>query len=73
MDRHYDKSIQLYQRAQKVMPGGVCLHLRSLEKPVPLSFTSAKGSKMYDVDGNVYIDYVLGLGPLILGHSPICI
>lgn len=70
MDRHYDKSIQLYQRAQKVMPGGVSSHLRSLEKPVPLSFTSAKGSKMYDVDGNVYIDYVLGLGPLILGHSP---
>jgi glutamate-1-semialdehyde 2,1-aminomutase len=70
MNENYSKSIELYERAKKVMPAGVSSHLRSLEKPVPLSFTHAKGSKMYDVDGHVYIDYVLGLGPLILGHSP---
>jgi len=65
----HQKSIELYERAKKVMPAGVSSHLRSLEKPVPLSFTHAQGSRMFDVDGNVYIDYVLGLGPLILGHS----
>lgn len=70
MKRSYQKSIELYERAQKVMPAGVSSHLRSLEKPVPLAFSHAKGAKMFDVDGNVYIDYVLGLGPLILGHSP---
>jgi glutamate-1-semialdehyde 2,1-aminomutase len=70
MSRKYEKSIELYERAKKVMPAGVSSHLRSLEKPVPLSFSRAEGSKMVDVDGNVYIDYVLGLGPLILGHSP---
>jgi len=69
-NRSYQKSVELYERAKRVMPAGVSSHLRSLEKPVPLSFTHAKGSKMYDVDGHVYIDYVLGLGPLILGHSP---
>jgi glutamate-1-semialdehyde 2,1-aminomutase len=69
MSRGYEKSIELYERAKKVMPAGVSSHLRSLEKPVPLSFSRAAGSKMYDVDGNAYIDYVLGLGPLILSHS----
>jgi len=70
MNRDFSGSVELYERAQRVMPAGVSSHLRSLEKPVPLSFLQAKGSKMYDVDGNSYIDYVLGLGPLILGHSP---
>jgi glutamate-1-semialdehyde 2,1-aminomutase len=70
MKHSYQKSIELYERAQKVMPAGVSSHLRSLEKPVPLAFSRAEGAKMFDVDGNAYIDYVLGLGPLILGHSP---
>ncbi|MEW6261479.1 MAG: aspartate aminotransferase family protein [Thermodesulfobacteriota bacterium] len=70
MSRSHEKSIELYERAKEVMPAGVSSHLRSLEKPVPLSFSQAQGAKMFDVDGNVYIDYVLGLGPLILGHTP---
>lgn len=70
MKRRYRKSTELYERAQKVMPAGVSSHLRSLEKPVPLAFSHAEGAKMFDVDGNMYIDYVMGLGPLILGHSP---
>ena len=70
MNHNYSGSIELYESAKKVMPAGVSSHLRSLEKPVPLSFLRAEGSKLYDVDGNTYIDYVLGLGPLILGHSP---
>lgn len=70
MEFNYTKSIELYERAQKVMPAGVSSHLRSLEKPVPLAFSHAEGSHLYDLDGNVYIDYVLGLGPLILGHTP---
>ena len=70
MERSFQKSVDLYEKAMKVMPAGVSSHLRSLEKPAPLSFTRAEGSKMFDVDGNRYIDYMLGLGPLILGHSP---
>lgn len=36
----------------------------------PICMTHGKGSKCYDIDGNEYIDYILGFGPLILGHSP---
>ncbi len=38
--------------------------------PVPLFFARGEGARLYDVDGNVHIDYVLGNGPAILGHAP---
>ena len=53
-----------------MVPGGVSSSIRQTEWPVPLFFESAKGSKMFDVDGNEYIDYVMGMGPNIFGHSP---
>ena len=65
-----DKSRELYERSKKSMAGGVGSSVRMSERPVPLFFKSAKGSHMYDVDGNDYIDYVLGQGPDVLGHSP---
>jgi glutamate-1-semialdehyde 2,1-aminomutase len=37
---------------------------------VPLFFERGEGARLYDVDGNVHIDYVLGNGPAILGHAP---
>ncbi|MER3405331.1 MAG: aspartate aminotransferase family protein, partial [Chloroflexota bacterium] len=39
-------------------------------QPVPLFFERAQGSRLYDLDGNSYIDYALGMGPVILGHAP---
>jgi glutamate-1-semialdehyde 2,1-aminomutase len=62
------KSKILYEKAQKLMPGGVNSPVRAF-KPYPFFTAYAKGSKLYDVDGNVYIDYCLAYGPLILGHA----
>lgn len=62
-------SNELYQRAKKLIPGGVNSPVRAYE-PYPFFVKRAKGSKIYDVDGNLYIDYVMGYGALLLGHSP---
>jgi len=66
----FDNSKKLYEDAKKMVPGGVSSSIRQSEWPVPLFFKSAKGSKMTDVDGNEFIDYVMGMGPNIFGHSP---
>jgi glutamate-1-semialdehyde 2,1-aminomutase len=65
------KSYNLYKRACKVMPGGVNSPVRAFRAvgSNPIFIEKAKGSKIYDVDGNVYIDYVLSWGPMILGHA----
>jgi len=62
------KSEKLYKKARRLMPGGVNSPVRAYE-PYPFFTSRAKGSKIYDVDGNVYIDYCMAYGPLILGHS----
>lgn len=66
------KSAQLYERAQKLMPGGVSSPVRAFRAVggQPLFIERAQGPYLYDVDGNRYIDYVLSWGPLILGHAP---
>jgi len=61
------KSRELYSRAAKVLPGGVDSNFRLLH-PFPFYAASARGSKLYDVDGNEYIDYLLSQGAIILGH-----
>jgi len=65
------KSKKLYKQALKLMPGGVNSPVRAFKAVGgnPLFIAKAKGSKIYDVDGNEYIDYVLSWGPLILGHA----
>lgn len=63
------KSKQLYERAKRVLPAGVSYFIRYIE-PYPFYTTRAKGSKLYDVDGNTYVDYWIGHYSLILGHSP---
>ncbi|MBM3292323.1 aspartate aminotransferase family protein [Candidatus Bathyarchaeota archaeon] len=63
------KSKELYERAQKVLPGGVTYGLRALP-PYPFYVKSAEGVKLTDVENNVYTDYWVGHGALILGHSP---
>lgn len=62
-------SEQLYKEASALLPGGVSSPVRAF-KPYPLYIDSAEGSKIRDADGNEYIDYCLGFGPLILGHAP---
>lgn len=73
MNRKYTsktpKSKALYERAKKVLPAGVSYGIRYFE-PYPFYTAHAKGSKLYDVDGNEYVDYWLGHTALILGHSP---
>lgn len=66
-----EKSRKLYKKAVTLMPGGVNSPVRAFKAVGgnPLFIAKAKGSKIYDVDGNKYIDYVLSWGPLILGHA----
>lgn len=63
------KSMALYERAKKVLPLGVSYGIRYFE-PYPFYTARARGSKLYDVDGNEYVDFWLGHTALILGHSP---
>lgn len=69
--RSYDKSIAAFQEAKKLMPGGVNSPVRAFKSVHmdPIFMERGKGSKIYDIDGNEYIDYVLSWGPLILGHT----
>jgi len=68
--RSYAKSIALYERTRAHLAGGVSSNVRYASTPVPLFFERGEGARLYDVDGNVHIDYVLGNGPAILGHAP---
>jgi len=63
------RSRALYERARKVLPAGVSYSIRFFE-PYPFYTARAMGSKLYDVDGNEYVDFWLGHTALILGHSP---
>jgi glutamate-1-semialdehyde 2,1-aminomutase len=66
----YDKSIAFYERTKRHLAGGVSSNVRYASTPVPLFFARGEGARLYDIDGNVHIDYVLGNGPAILGHAP---
>jgi glutamate-1-semialdehyde 2,1-aminomutase len=65
----YARSQALYEEAQRFLPGGVSSNFRLGVPPFPLFFERAEGSKIYDVDGNEYVDYQLGMGPIVLGHN----
>ncbi|MDT0692547.1 glutamate-1-semialdehyde 2,1-aminomutase [Staphylococcus chromogenes] len=66
----YKKSSEAFEIAEKLMPGGVNSPVRAFKAvdTPPLFMERGEGSKIYDIDGNEYIDYVLSWGPLILGH-----
>ncbi|MGA2987466.1 MAG: aspartate aminotransferase family protein [Terriglobia bacterium] len=68
MIRTWDKSRALYERARHSLTGGVSSPVRATS-PVPLYFSSGRGARLLDVDGNEYIDYQLAWGPNILGYS----
>jgi glutamate-1-semialdehyde 2,1-aminomutase len=62
------RSGALFFEAKKMLPGGVSSPVRAFE-PYPIYVRSGKGATITDVDGNEYIDYCMGFGPLILGHA----
>ncbi|MEM0448226.1 MAG: glutamate-1-semialdehyde 2,1-aminomutase [Methanomassiliicoccales archaeon] len=64
-----EHSRQCFEKAKLLLPGGVSSPVRAFA-PYPIFISRGKGSRLYDVDGNEYIDYCLGFGPLILGHAP---
>lgn len=65
------RSAKLFAEAQTLIPGGVNSPVRAFRSVggQPRFIRRAKGSRLYDVDGNAYLDYVLSWGPMILGHA----
>jgi glutamate-1-semialdehyde 2,1-aminomutase len=66
-----NKSIELFERAQKSIPGGVNSPVRAFKSVggTPIFMKSAKSAYLFDADGNKYIDYINSWGPMILGHA----
>ena len=69
--KKHSNSGKLFRIARKIIPGGVNSPVRAFTAVGnnPLFIEKAKGSRIYDADGNSYIDYVLSWGPMILGHA----
>jgi len=70
-NKHCAQSLKAFERASRYLPGGVNSPVRAFGgvDVDPIFFATAKGSKIYDIDGNEYIDYVCSWGPMILGHA----
>ena len=67
----FDNSNALFERAKKVIPGGIYGHQTPLmltRGAFPSFFARGDGSHIWDVDGNEYIDYMCSYGPIVLGH-----
>src|SRR5687768_3149802 len=62
------QSADCYRRARQVLAGGVGHDLRHFV-PLPLYIARAKGPRKWDVDGNEYVDFLLGNGAVLLGHA----
>jgi glutamate-1-semialdehyde 2,1-aminomutase len=69
--KSYQKSVEAFKEAVNLLPGGVNSPVRAFKSVQmdPIFMERGKGSKIYDIDGNEYIDYVLSWGPLLLGHA----
>ena len=57
----------LHEQARRVLSGGVSSHFKGWQ---PFYVRSAQGSRLVDLDGNEYVDLIMGFGPNLLGHSP---
>lgn len=68
---HEEKSAGLFRASAEYIPGGVNSPVRAYRSVnrIPRFIDKARGSKIYDVDGNEYIDYVCSWGPAIMGHA----
>ncbi|MEJ1193183.1 aspartate aminotransferase family protein [Pseudarthrobacter sp. CCNWLW207] len=69
-DRNFSGSVRYMDRARTLIPRGVTSSRRAMLRPTPLVFNHAEGSRITDIDGNTYVDYVAGYGPMLLGHQP---
>ena len=71
MTRPRDRSRELFAQAQQLMPGGVSSPVRAFKAVggEPVVIARGHGSRLVDVDGNEYVDYLCSWGPLILGHA----
>ncbi|MCH7624700.1 MAG: aspartate aminotransferase family protein [Chloroflexi bacterium] len=68
-EQKFAKSVEWYERGKSLFAGGVT-HQTRFSSPFPTYFEHAEGPYKYDVDGNQIIDYVMGNGSLLMGHSP---
>lgn len=69
-DKMFAKSKAYISEAEDVIPGSVNSNVRLLGFPFPICFERGEGSYLYDIDGNRFIDFALGMGPSVLGHAP---
>lgn len=67
--RELSRTAELYQQARQSIAGGVSSDARRVDG-LPLFVDHGRGAHLWDVDGNRYVDYVLGQGPALLGHCP---
>jgi len=67
--RSHPRSQELHERARRILPANGATHAARVLDPFRPYITHARGSRKWDVDGNEYLDYVLGHGALILGHG----
>ncbi|MBN2404272.1 MAG: aminotransferase class III-fold pyridoxal phosphate-dependent enzyme, partial [Coriobacteriia bacterium] len=67
-----EKSQELFAQSNRFIPGGVNSPVRAFKSvgTDPIFYERAKGSHVWDADGNEYIDFVASWGPMILGHAP---
>src|SRR3972149_3330189 len=70
--KDFTNSRRLFEEAQQFLPGGVDSPVRAFKAVggTPPFIVSGRGSRIFDADGNEFIDYVCSWGPLILGHAP---
>jgi glutamate-1-semialdehyde aminotransferase len=66
---HFERSIEIFQEAKKVFAGGTMGTRSPLYADFPIYFSKAKGCRMWDVDGNEFIDLLCSIGPIILGYA----
>ncbi|MBR6905722.1 MAG: aminotransferase class III-fold pyridoxal phosphate-dependent enzyme, partial [Selenomonadaceae bacterium] len=68
---HLEKSLAAFEEAKRLMPGGVNSPVRSYSNVGcnPPFIARAEGSRIFDIDGNEYIDYVGSWGPMVVGHA----
>ena len=69
MGNRYETSARMLERAKQVIAGGVSSEFRKYNHPHAIFYDRAAGSRIWDMDGNEYLDFTLSQGPMILGHS----
>jgi len=69
MGNRYEASARMLERAKQVIAGGVSSEFRKYNHPHAIFYDRAQGSRIWDIDGNEYLDFTLSQGPMILGHS----